>query len=337
MLKKILLSLLAMLLLAVIGFFAYVSINWDKDYSSWPTPSLQSSTDSAIIARGKYLVHGPAHCVTCHVSSIKDLEESDKGVTVPLKGGLEFPLGPLGTIISRNLTPDKITGLGRYSDEQVFRMMRHGIRPDGKASLPLMMPFWNMADDDLIAVVSYLRSIDPVENSVSENKWTFVGKAVRALTPTFEPIQNPTAPAIAPEMTPPSIARGEYLARYVTNCVGCHTPRDLTTFEATGPEFSGGMEFEPWPALHKHFNMDTTLWQRTPNITPHPQGVLVKFKTAEEFIKRMRVGRVIPISPMDWGPISRMTDEDITSIYMFLNSLAPVENNIEEIVFKKTE
>jgi mono/diheme cytochrome c family protein len=272
MLKKILIYSMAAILLAIVSVFIYVSQAWDKKYTDWPAPDLKSSTDSAVIARGRYLVTGPAHCNSCHVSSIQDFEDSDKGMPIPLKGGVSLPMGPLGAMNTRNLTPDKNTGIGRYSDELIFRMMRHGIRPDGLASLPLLMPFWNMADDDLIAVVSYLRSMEPVENNVPENNWTFIGKAVRALTPTFKPIENPEAPKVAPLMSPPSIARGEYLARYVTNCVGCHTPRDITTYEATGPEFSGGMEFEPWPALNKHFNIDTTLWLRTPNITPHLGG-----------------------------------------------------------------
>ena len=112
----------------------------------------------------------------------------DQGQTVPLKGGIRFPMGPLGAMYTRNLTPDASTGLGRYTDEQVFRMMRHGIRPDGTASMPVLMPFWKMADDDLVAIVSYLRSVAPVENNVPANDWTFIGKAVRALTPTFQPI-----------------------------------------------------------------------------------------------------------------------------------------------------
>jgi mono/diheme cytochrome c family protein len=337
MIKKILLYTLAVIILAFVSIIIYVSLTWDKKYEDWPAPALSSSADSAVIAHGRYLVTGPAHCNSCHVSTIQELEDSDRGVDIPLKGGVGLPLGPLGIIYTRNLTPDKKTGIGRYSDEQIFRMMRHGIRPDGIASLPLMMPFWNMADDDLIAVVSYLRSLEPVENHVPENNWTFIGKAVRALTATFKPIENPEAPITAPSMLPPSILRGEYLARYVTNCVGCHTPRDITTFEATGPEFSGGMEFEPWPELNKHFKMDTTLWLRTPNITPHPGGVLARFKTREDFINRFRQGRTIMSSPMDWGPFSRISDEDLTSIWMFLNSLEPVEHDVGDIVFRKEE
>lgn len=335
MLKKILLSVLALIAIAIIGFYLFVQSSWDKTYD-WPGPSLKSSTDSTTIARGKYLVNGPAHCNACHVSSFAEIVDSDKGLDVALKGGIKFPMGPLGIMYTQNLTSDPKTGLGRYTDEQIFRMMRHGIRPNGHASMPLLMPFWKMADDDLVAVVSYLRSLAPVENAVPPNEWTFMGKAVRSLSSTFKPIENPDAPAVAPPMAP-TIERGEYLARYVTNCVGCHTQRDMMTYEATGPEFAGGMEFEPWVDLHKFLKADTATWLRTPNITPDPGGVLVKFKTAEEFIARFKQGRAYSFSPMDWGAFSRMSDEDLTAIWMFLNSLQPVKHDVGTIAFYKEE
>ena len=333
MLKKILLILLSLIVIVVLGLYFYIQASYNKKYD-WPAPALKTSTDSMVIARGKYLVEGPAHCVSCHVSGFDDLVAADSGKIVDLVGGVGFPMGPLGTLYTRNLTPDKKTGIGRYSDEQIFRMMRHGIRPDGLASMPLLMPFWNMADEDLVAVVSYLRSLPPVEHEVPEANWTFMGKAVRTFSPTFKPIENPEAPAVAPPMAP-TVERGEYLARYVTNCVGCHTKRDMMTYEAIGPEFAGGMEFEPWVELHKYMNTDTALWLRTPNITPAPNSALSKFKTVEEFIFRFRQGRTIAVSPMDWGPFSRMSDEDLTAIYMFLNSLEPVDNGVIEVSFKK--
>jgi len=333
MLKKILLTLLAIVVAAIIGLYLYIQSSWDKKYD-WPGPDLKSSTDSTIIARGKYLVEGPAHCVSCHVSGFEDMVKADSGYAVQLKGGVKFSMGPIGSIYTRNLTPDKKSGLGRYTDEQVFRMMRHGIRPNGVSSMPILMPFWRMADEDLVAVVSYLRSMPAVENEVPENEWTFMGKAVRTFAPTFKPIANPDAPKTAPPMAA-TVERGEYLARYVANCVGCHTKRDMMTYEATGPEFAGGMEFEPWPALHKYLNVDTTIWMRTPNLTPDPNGVMAKFKTPEEFIARFRQGRLIPISPMDWGPFSRMSEEDITALYLFLKNLDPVANDVGDISFKQ--
>ena len=123
MIKKILLTIASVIVIAVVGFFIYVQTSWDKTYD-WPGPSLKSSTDSAVIARGKYLVEGPAHCGSCHVSTFDDFVAGDAGKEITLKGGINFPMGPLGTMYTRNLTPDPTTGIGRYSDEQVFRMMR---------------------------------------------------------------------------------------------------------------------------------------------------------------------------------------------------------------------
>ncbi|HLF63235.1 MAG TPA: cytochrome c [Saprospiraceae bacterium] len=333
MLKKILLGLLLVIVVAVVGFLAFVMLSWNKKYDI-PYPDLHVSTDSAVIARGQYLVNGPAHCISCHVSGVDDLIKSDKGEPVALKGGVRFPMGPLGAIYPRNLTPDKTTGLGQYEDGQIFRMMRHAVKPNGTATLSLMMPFWNMADDDLVAIVSYLKSLGPVQNTVPEPEWTFMGKVIRSISPTFKPILNPEAPAQAPPMAP-TVERGEYLARFVCNCVGCHTERDLMTYEAIGPEFAGGMEFEPFVELHKALNIDTTLWTRTTNITPHPNSTLSRFKTKEEWIARFRQGRILPHSPMDWGPFSRMSDEDLEALYIYLNSLEPVDKEIAEVNFKK--
>ncbi len=333
MFKKILLGIVFIVLIFVGIMFFYVHVNWNKTYNI-SYPELQASSDSTVIARGKYLVYGPAHCSSCHVSSYEEMVNSDKGDEIALKGGVDFPLGPLGIISPANLTPDAETGIGRYSDGEVFRMMRHAVKPDGTTTLNLLMPFWNMADDDLVAVVSYLRSAKPVYNKVQSPSWTFMGKMVRTLAPTFQPIEDATPPAVAPPMAA-TIERGEYLSRYVTNCVACHTSRDPMTYEATGPEFAGGMEFEPFPELHKVIGVDPELWTRSTNITPHPNSALSKFKTSEAWIARFRQGRLVMHSPMDWGPFSRMTDEDLTAIYLYLNSLEPIENDITEIIFKK--
>lgn len=333
MLKKILLSLLLLIILVVGGFLGYVMMTWNKKYDI-AGPDLKVSTDSAVIAHGKYLVHGPAHCISCHVSSFEDIIRADEGKEVVLQGGVSFKMGPLGTIHPANLTPDPTTGIGRYTDQQLFRMMRHAVKPNGTATMSVLMPFWNMADEDLIAIVSYLRSMEPVQNAVPDPQYTFMGKVIRTISPTFKPITNPNPPSKAPAMEP-TAERGEYLARYVANCVGCHTERDLMTYEAIGPEFAGGMEFEPLVELHKVLKVDTALWTRTTNITPDPNSALSQFKTKEEWIARFRQGRKLPHSPMDWGPFSRMTDTDLEALYVYLNGLEPVDKEITEISFKK--
>ncbi|MDX5337508.1 MAG: cytochrome c [Cyclobacteriaceae bacterium] len=333
MIKKIFLGLLLVVVVLIVGLVIYVETSWDKTYDV-ALPELQTSTDSAVIARGKYLVHGPAHCSNCHVSSVEEMIAADAGENIPLKGGVAFPFGPLGTLYAPNLTPDPKTGIGRYSDGQIFRMMRHGIRPSGMASIPLLMPFWNMADEDLIAVVSYLRSMPAVENEVPPAQWTFMGKVMKSFMPIFKPILDPNPPKIAPEMSP-SIERGEYIARYVANCVGCHTERDLITFDAIGPEFAGGMEFEPDPNFNKAMGEDPELWIKTPNITPDPGSAFAQFKSLEEWKARFKKGRTIKISPMHWGPFSRMSEEDIEALFLYLNSLEPIPHDVGTLVYKK--
>ena len=333
MLKKIIVGALILLIVIIGGMFVYVQLSWNKTYDI-AYPDLQVSTDSTVIARGKYLVHGPAHCSNCHMGSVAEMIASDAGENLPLKGGAKFPLGPLGIIYPRNLTPDPSTGIGRYSDKEVFRMMRHAVKPDGKATLSVLMPFWDMADEDLVAVVSYLRSMAPVKNDVPDNEWSFMGKVARVTASSFQPIENPNPSPQAPPMEA-TIQRGEYLARYVANCVGCHTARDPMTFEAIGPEYAGGMEFEPWPEFALAVGGDPEVWMRTPNITPDPNSALSKFKTVEEWKARFRQGRLINISQMHWGPFSRMTDEDLEGLYLYLNSLEPSDCNAGELMFKK--
>ncbi|WP_026967264.1 c-type cytochrome [Algoriphagus terrigena] len=335
MIKKLFLIVIASILTLGLGLCLYILMMWDKQYDI-PYPDLKTSTDSTVIARGKYLVHGPAHCSNCHVSSIPDMIAADAGEPVPLKGGAPFHLGPLAVLYVPNLTPDPTTGIGRYSDGQVFRMMRHAVRPSGIASISLLMPFWNMADEDLVAVVSYLRSMEPIENEINPAEWSFLGKAIRVFVSSFQPIQNPTPPKSAPPMLP-TIERGEYLARSVANCVGCHTQRDPMTFEATGPEYAGGMEFEPDPEFNKSIGEDPEIWLRTPNLTPDPGSALSKFKTLEEWKARFRQGRQIKVSPMHWGPFSRLSDEDLEALYLYLHSLSPVKKDNNPLMFKPSE
>jgi len=334
MIKKILLGLGALVVVAILGLFIFVQIRWNKKFDDIPYPDLKTSTDSAVIARGKYLVRGPAHCAFCHGGTIENMFKADQGEEVPLKGGFTMHLGPLGYVVSRNLTPDKETGIGKYQDKEIFRMMRHVVKPDGTASVTPMMPFYNMADEDLVAIVSYLRSQPPVENAVPPAKFTLFGKFIRCVGTPFQPVYNPTPPPEAPPMAATK-ERGEYLARYVANCAGCHTPRDPKTFEKTGPDFSGGFEMEPEPDLNEYLGLPPNLWMRSPNITPDPDSYLSKFKTLDDFKLRFRTGRIIKQSPMPWGPFSKLSDEDIEALWIFLHTLEPVKHDVGPVIFAK--
>jgi len=316
-------ALIGVLLASVLGF---VLLTWEKSYEDVPYPTLTASTDPAVIAHGEYLVKGPAHCSNCHVGHLDDVMRADAGEDLPMQGGAAFEMGPLGSLWTRNLTSDKETGLGRFSDAELFRMMRHNVRPNHKASLGPMMPFQKMADDDLIAVVSYLRTLDPVKNEIPEPQWGMLAKVLFAFGPPapFAPVVGHEWPAKAPAKGR-SVERGEYLANNVANCVACHTPMDPMTMEATGPIFSGTDIAEPSPfAEGKAF--------RGPNLTSHETGILKNYKSPKAWVVRFRSGRAIPGSFMHWGPFSRMTEDDLVSIYMYLQTVPPADHEVGPIV-----
>src|SRR4029079_4495354 len=126
-------------------------------------------------------VIGPAHCVECHAGSIQEYEQFGlTGVPPQMSGGTPIKLGPIGTIYAKNITPDPETGIGRYSDPLIARMLRHGVRPDGRASIPQIMPFGNMGDDDIVAVLSFLRTRRPVRKQAPANEWTILGKVLKS-------------------------------------------------------------------------------------------------------------------------------------------------------------
>jgi mono/diheme cytochrome c family protein len=320
-------AVVCLLVAGVLGFVLHVEMKWDRRYDI-AGPDLHASKDPEIIARGEYIVRGPAHCTDCHISDFNEILRSDRGEVLPLSGGATFDLPPLGTMQSPNLTPDR-TGLGSHEDRLVFRMLRHSVKSDGTASLWPMMPFFMMADDDLVAIVSYLRSLEPVANTIAPPRYSFIGKAMRTFADVFEPRIGHTPPKTAPPEAP-TRERGEYLARSVSNCATCHTRVDLTTARFVGPEFAGGYE-EP-SALPSE---EPKLWYRSPNITPDPNGVLAAFDSKEAWIHRFRVGRVFKGSPMPWGPFSRMSDTDLEAVWIFLKSLPPTANDLGPTIFEK--
>ena len=308
-------GILAMVLIvASIGLAIYVARTWDRTWEA-PLPDLRASTDPEIIKRGEYFVFGPSHCVECHVGSYDQFEQAmNQGTRPPLSGGLRMAAAPLGAIYSKNLTPDPETGIGRYTDAQIARMMRYAVRPNGRASVQPLMPFENMSDEDVVAILSYLRAQPPVRNEVPPNEWTLIGKIIKSVAPTFKPRSAIHPPSTAP-VSLPTPERGEYLARYVANCTGCHSPRNQLTFDLNGPEFSGGVEMEPILLS----NADPTVWFVPPNLTPYQSSGLTKFPDRATFVARFKNGgRQHAGSPMPWEAFARMSEADLGALYEFL-------------------
>ena len=321
----------ALLVVAGAAIALYVSRTWDRTWDA-PLPAIHASTDPDVIRRGEYLVRGPAHCAACHTAK-DEAGDANNGELPPLSGGRAFAADPLGVIYSKNLTPDPETGIGRYTDAQIARMLRWSVRPDGKASVQLLMPFANLSDSDLTAIISYLRAQPAVRNPVPENRFTLIGKVVKSFAPVFKPRTEvrpvPESPAMAP-----TVERGEYLARTVANCVGCHTKRDPISFAAISAEFSGGSEMEP----SSRPGADPSLWFVSPNITPARDSALSKFPDRETFVARFQKGGVHHLgSPMPWESFGQMSAGDLGALYEYLHSLPAQDGPAGEPTFRKGE
>lgn len=324
--KKIIIYILAGLLALFVVLFTYVQLSWNKKFDA-PYPQIKASTDSAVIARGKYLAFGPAHCATCHVPMDKIIAV-ENGLEIPLSGGWELPIPP-GTFRAPNLTPDKETGIGNLTDGEIARVMRHMVGADNRCIFPFM-PFAEMSDEDLTAVISFLRSQPPVNHEVKRSEFTFLGKAIMA----FGMIKPEGTKGVPPKSVPidTTIDYGKYLANYVANCVGCHTARNMKTGEFIGEPFAGGMQFPP-----DAFSEGRSFV--TPNITPHKGTGVMTDWTEDAFVGRMKAGRAQSKegSPMPWGAYSRINDLELKAIYRYLQSLSPVENEIVKTVYEAGE
>ncbi len=200
---------------------------------SAPGPAAaQPAPGADLVTRGRYVFAAAGGC-GCHT-------EKDKPVN---SGGRRYD-GPFGTVYSANITPDRQTGIGGWTDEQIITAIRVGRRPNGERLIPVHpYPVFNgMAEEDLRALVAFLRSLPAVNRPTPPKRIT---------VPLFETVFLPGwLAAFAPRETPPptaptaGLARGEYLVRAVSHCGECHTPRGVT--QATdNTRFLGGNQHGP--------------------------------------------------------------------------------------------
>ena len=167
--KKVFKWIGIILLLLIVVLVVSVAMRQNMKFDAPYPAGIHASKDSAVLARGKYLVYGPAHCADCH-GPVGSEGMVDKGQEVALAGGKMFDL-PIGKFYPRNITPDEETGIGKFRDEEIARSLRYGVGHDGRALLDFM-PFHNTSDEDLTAIISYLRTLVPVKNVVTDNKYT---------------------------------------------------------------------------------------------------------------------------------------------------------------------
>ncbi len=304
--------LLILIVVVATGGFTYVQATWDRDFSDVPLPAITASRDSATIARGEYLVRTVAHCAECHALA----SNPEAGIDGPLSGGYAFEIPMFGRFVAANITSDSVSGIGALSDGQVARVIRSGVDRHGRMAAFMAFSVGAMSDEDLTAIVSYLRTQPAVRKANDPDEW---GLAAKALAGTMKPRQTPPPVHVAAGGV--SIERGRYLALGPGACTTCHTPVNPLTFAEDGPPLSGSTQAEP-DATEPGFEFVI------PNLTPDSATGHITNWSEEQFVARFKQGPVYPGSKMPWEAFRRLTDDDARSIYRYLRSVPPVQHNV---------
>jgi mono/diheme cytochrome c family protein len=187
------------------------------------------------LERGTYLVHTIAACGNCHTpKGARGVPVADK----EMAGGFKFDEKPF-TAYAPNLTPDPETGIGKWTDQQIIDAIRVGKRPDGSIIGPPMpiALYRDMAEDDVKAIVAYLRALKPVKNKVPKSVYRV------PLPPSYGPV---TTAKTMPRTD--KVIYGAYLAGPIGHCLECHsTPDARGVADFKNGLGGGGREFHgPW-------------------------------------------------------------------------------------------
>jgi mono/diheme cytochrome c family protein len=272
-----------------------------------------TAASDELIKKGQYMVWAGG-CIGCHTDV--------KGKKPELAGGLGLKT-PFGVFYSPNITPDKETGIGNWTDEDFVKAFRQGLSPDNDHYYPVFPypTYTKMRDADILAIKAYLFSLKPVRNVVEDhNVQPPFGMRIlqgfwKAMN--FTPGEFQDVPDKSPEWN-----RGAYLVEAVGHCGECHTPRsDLSALDHSmslagtlkGPD--GGL---------------------VPNITPHPKTGIGDWDE-DEIIELLKNGVKPDYDDVQGGMeeavnfgLKYLTDADLKAMAVYLLSLEPIDNLIEK-------
>jgi mono/diheme cytochrome c family protein len=272
-----------------------------------PTGVPSELKDASVIQKGAYLAKA-ADCLVCHTE--KDGEA--------YSGGFAFVL-PFGKLYSTNITPDKATGIGNYTDEQFLAALHRGVRGDG-ANLYPAMPYTSytyMTDADALAIKAYLFSLAPISKPNKANELAFPFNqrwAMGVWSAFFNPNQR-----FKPNLEQGAEwNRGAYVAEALAHCGECHTPRNLAFALNNRKKFGGAL---------------TAGW-RAYNISSDQQAGVGAWADEELMAYLMRghaVGHGSASGPMGEAvdeSFSQLAPEDIHAVVAYLRSVPSASSNL---------
>lgn len=266
--------------------------------------------DAEMITKGRYLF-ALGGCGPCHTA--KDGPEYAGGRPVEIPGGIVY---------STNITQDKETGIGSWTNREIVAAIRLGMRPSGQKLIPAMpyTSYRGMAEEDAQALTAYLRTLKPVRNPNRPKK-----VKLPLLRTLFVPLWyriyfKPGTPL--PKAPETGIPRGEYLARNVGHCTECHTPRGINGLLKKALYLAGNPR-----------NIEGT---PSPNITPDKETGIGDW-SREEIEDYLRTGFRPDgdtaqgiMAELIKGGFKDMTPEDAKAIAAYLKEISPISKALKK-------
>jgi mono/diheme cytochrome c family protein len=278
-------------------------------------PAGAQAQTNELVVKGQYIFALAGGCA-CHTVPKE----------TPHAGGRAFPI-PFGTVYSTNITQDKETGLGAWSDHQIQDAMVKGIRRDGSWILPVMPyeKYSGMAQEDLKALIAYLRTLKPVKKPTLQLK-TWAPFARRLGVPIFLKIfgRFSNSPSQAPKS---GVERGRYLVEHVSLCGDCHTPRNSIGVPKQSFYLAGASQ------------KIGPLGEAVPNITPDKETGISEWKRediAELLISGTKPdldnvqGLMYEVIQGTTHGYKDMKKEDALAIADYLKSIPAIKNKIDK-------
>ena len=315
---RIVLIIAAIVIVAGVGLFLWIvtgpgpmdfaggtTVALADYHGAEPTGVPGSLAQASLVRRGEYLAHA-ADCVVCHTS----------------KGGREFAGGfaftlPFGTLYSTNITPDRETGIGNYSDADFLNAVHRGIRRDGAPLYPAMSfaSYTYMTDADALAIKAYLFSLPPVHAPRRASRLAFPFNQ-RWLVGTWSWFFDADTRFRPNTARSPAWNRGAYLSEALAHCGECHTPRTLAFSVDNRRKFAGATA-AGWNAYNITSDKGTGIggWSDGELFSYLAQGHASGHGTASG-----DMGEAVDES------FSHMTPEDIRAIVTYVRSIPAISS-----------
>ncbi|MHA6203533.1 c-type cytochrome [Dyella soli] len=302
--------LVILVLLGVLGFGAYALLtvrNGGEDQALQPAGAGAPASITDALARGEYLARA-ADCAACHTAPGGQ----------PYAGGVAFKL-PMGTLYSTNITADKETGIGTWSDDDFVRALHAGVNKQGRPLYPAFpyTSYTALSREDILAIKAYLFSLPTVHAPARSNdlafpynhRWTITfWNALFLKKQRFVPEQGKSA----------AWNRGAYLATALGHCSECHTPRNGALALKMGEDL-GGAELQGWTAYNITSDKD------------HGIGAWSDQELAEYLATGHAAGRGTASGPMGEvieNSLQYLTPEDISALVAYLREVKPQQGGV---------